>query len=390
MDLNEYQAKELLARFDVPVPRGEVAASAAEAEQVASRLEGPVWVVKAQIRAGDRGRAGGVKLVRSPGEAGKAAAGLLDRILVTPQTGPAGMRVARVYVEQAVEVARELYLGVVVDRTLGRVMLMASTAGGTRIEEVAADAPERILRVHVDTDQALDEAQARELAAQLELEGAAAEAAVRLMRGACRAFAELDASLIEINPLALTGTGELVALDVKMSLDENALSRHPELDALRGHDGDDPRRLERERHGFNYVKLDGDIGCVVTGAGLALATMDMIKLVGGEPADFLDLPPTATRVQVAAAFRRVLEDADVRAVLVNAVGGGMTRCDIIADGLTTAAREVRVRVPVVVRFTGTSRDMGIMLLQNSRFAFVPAYDLEDAARKVVKAARGTS
>ncbi len=388
MNVHEFQAKELLTGYGVPVPRGRIARTSKEAQQAAEQLAASRWVVKAQIHAGDRAKAGGIKLVRSVAEVGSAAARLLGRRLVTPQTGPRGIEVKEVLVEEAVEVASEHYLGVLVDRRSGRVTLIASREGGMDIEEVAARSPEKIVKVPVDLDEGLGSRQSRQLTGALGLDGAQAEAAQSVIKGCYEAFVGLDASLIEINPLAVSAGGELAALDVKMSVDDNALFRHKELLALRAQAGEDPFRLERERHGFNYVKLDGNIGCMVTGAGLALATMDIIKLHGGEPANFLDLPPTARRLHVASAFRHLLEDPDVRAICVNAVGGGMTRCDVLAEGIMTAAREVPVPVPVVVRFAGASTEMGLMLLRNSRMAITFASDLADLAAKAVQAAAG--
>jgi succinyl-CoA synthetase beta subunit len=390
MNVHEFQAKQLLTGYGVPVPRGRVADTAAEAERVAAALSASSWAVKAQIHAGDRAKAGGVKVVHSAAEAGQTAARLLGTRLVTPQTGPRGIEVKHVYVEEGVEATAERYLGVLVDRRSGRVTLIGSREGGMNIEEAARRAPEKIVRLSVDPERGLEESQARELARALGFADTQAQAAMGLIRACYEAFVGLDASLIEINPLAVTAGGDLVALDVKMSVDDNALFRHRDLLALRDQLEEDPFRLERERHGFNYVKLNGDIGCMVTGAGLALATMDIIKLHGGEPANFLDLPPTARRLHVASAFRHLLEDPDVRAICVNALGGGMTRCDIVAEGMMTAARELSVRVPVVVRFAGASTEMGLMLLKNSRMAITFASDLADLARKAVKAAaRGT-
>jgi len=386
MNLHEYQAKTLLTEYGVPVPRGGVAESAEAAERLARELGGSRWVVKAQIHAGDRGRAGGVRLVDSPEAVRQSAAKLLGRRLTTPQTGPGGMVVHRVLVEQAVEVAGERYLGVLVDRRQARVMIMASGEGGMDIEAVAARTPDKIRKLAVDPMAGLAAEAAHGVGEALGFQAVQLERAAEVARGAYRAFVELDASLIEVNPLALTAEGDIVALDVKMSLDDNALFRHREL-AERTHAEDDPDRLERERHGFNYVKLDGNVGTLVTGAGLALATMDMIKHYAGEPANFLDLPPAARRLHVAAAFKHILNNSGAGAVLVNAVGGGMTRCDVIAEGIMTAAREVDVRVPVVVRFAGASTEMGLMLLRNARLGITFADDLADAARKAVQAAR---
>ena len=388
MNIHEHQAKALLAKYGVAIPRGAIASRADEAESVAADIGGSSWVVKAQIHAGDRGKAGGVKVVESLAKVREAASRMLGMTLVTPQTGLAGQKVNVVYVEQGYATARELYLGMLVDRRTARVSFMASSEGGGGIEEIAEKSPDKVSKVTIDPGEGLKAEQTSELNRVLGLDGAQAETAVRFMEGIYEAFTGLDASLIEINPLCVTEAGELLALDVKMSFDDNALYRHQELQDLQESGEDDPQRLEREQHGFNYIRLNGNIGCLVTGAGLSLATLDLIKLKGGEPANFLDLPPVATRLQVAAAFKLVLSDPRVKAILVNAVGGGVTRCDVIAEGVWTAARETEVQVPVVVRFAGTSTEMCLMLLQNSKLTFTAADDMSDAVDKVIAAAKG--
>ncbi len=388
MNVHEYQAKGLLARYGVPVPAGGVAATPEEAERVAEGIGAEFWVVKAQIHAGDRGESGGVKIARSTTEVGHLARTLLGRSLVTQQTGPAGMFVRRVYVERGCDVGRELYLSLLVDWETARLTAVASTRGGAAVEHVAGAAPESIVKVALPTRGAVSVADAETLSEALALHGEQAQALHALLDALHRAYLELDASLIEINPLVVTAAGELVALDVKMSFDDNALFRHSELEAMRDED-EDPDRMERERHGFNYVRLGGDVGCLVTGAGLALATMDLLRLHGGEPANFLDLPPVATRLEVAAALRRILSQPGVRSVLVNAVGGGLTDCGTVAEGIITAGRESGIRVPLVVRFGGTSRDHAVVLLKNAGVRFVLADDMASAARQAISAAGET-
>ena len=384
MNIHEYQAKQLLARYDVPLPRGGVAFTPEEAEKVARAIGGNGWAVKAQILAGDRGRAGGVKLVRSIPDVRETAAGMLGVTLTTPQTGADGERVKRVYVEEACENTRELYLGMAVDRVTSRVTLMSSTEGGTDIEEVAAARPETIRRLTVDPDEGLLSAQARAEAVALGLEGGQVDAAERIILGMYAAFIDYDASLVEVNPMVVTRSGDVLALDAKMSIDDNAIFRHKEIEDLR--DAEEEGKLERARHGFNYLKLPGNIGCMVNGAGLAMATMDIIKLCGGEPANFLDVPPVATREEVAAAFRLVLSDADVQVVLVNVIGGGITRCDAVAEGMGAAYQALGRKVPLVVRFEGTNRDLGKKTLRDMGVQFTPADTLQDAAEKAVAAA----
>jgi len=383
MDIHEYQAKELLAKYGVPVQRGGVAYTAAEAGAVATRLSGKLWAVKAQIHAGGRGKAGGVKLVHSPEEAGAAAAGMLGKRLVTHQTGPQGRDVKRVYVEAASDIARELYLALSIDRTSGRVTLIAAAEGGVEIEELAARAPDKIMRLAVDPATGIEPFHGRRLAFELGLGAPQVKAMVGLVGGLYRAFSELDASLIELNPLVITGSGDLVALDAKMGFDDNAMFRHPEIEALRDEGEEDPLEREGQKNSLSYVKLDGNIGCMVNGAGLAMATMDIIKLYGGSPANFLDVGGGATRERVTAAFKLILSDPNVEAILVN-IFGGIARCDVIADGVVAAAREVNLHVPLVVRLEGTNVELGRKILSQSGLPIIAAEDFADAAQKVVK------
>jgi succinyl-CoA synthetase beta subunit len=384
MNIHEYQAKELLAKFGVAVPKGGVAYTAAEAVEAARRLGGNLWVVKAQIQAGGRGKAGGVRLCRSEDEVDAAARALLGRNLVTHQTGPAGREVKRVYVEEGCDIARELYLGLIVDRETGRITLIGSSEGGVEIEEVAARAPEKILRAAIDPATGIEPFHARRIAYCLGLEGAAVAAAVRFATALYRAFTELDAGVVEINPVVVTGAGDLLALDAKMGFDDNALFRHPEIEGLRDTDEEDPAEVEAGRHGLNYIKLDGNIGCMVNGAGLAMATMDIIKLNGASPANFLDVGGGATRERVARAFKLILSDPNVEGILVN-IFGGIMRCDVIAEGVVGAAREINLHVPLVVRLAGTNVELGKKVLQQSGLPIVAAADLGDAAQKIVAA-----
>jgi succinyl-CoA synthetase beta subunit len=386
MNIHEYQAKELLRRFGVAVPRGRVAWTPEEAEEAARELGGPVWVVKAQIHAGGRGKAGGVKLARSIGEVRQFAEELLGRRLVTHQTGPEGRVVKRIYVEEGCDIGRELYLGAVVDRQTSRVTLMASTEGGVEIEEVAARSPEKILKVAIDPATGFMPHHGRALGFGLGLSNQEVRRAVTFMKGLYDCMVGKDASLVEINPLVVTGSGELLALDAKMNFDGNGLFRHPDILELRDLDEEEPMEIEASRHELNYIKLDGNIGCMVNGAGLAMATMDIIKLHGGEPANFLDVGGGATRERVAAAFRLLLSDPNVEGVLVN-IFGGIMRCDVIAEGIVAAAREVQLNVPLVVRLEGTNVELGRRILAESGLPIVPADDLEDAARKIVAAVR---
>jgi succinyl-CoA synthetase beta subunit len=386
MNIHEYQAKELLAKFGVKVPRGAVAYTAAEAITAARRLGGPVWVVKAQIHAGGRGKAGGVKLVRSEDEVAAAASALLGKNLVTHQTGPGGREVKRVYVEEGCDIARELYLGLLIDRETGRITLIASTEGGVEIEEVAEHSPDKILKVAIDPASGIAPFHARGIAYGLGLTGKQVAVAVDFVTALYRAFTELDATIAEINPLVLTGSGELIALDAKVGFDDNALFRHPEIAALRDEDEEDPSEVEAAKHALNYIKLDGNIGCMVNGAGLAMATMDIIKLYGGSPANFLDVGGGATRERVGTAFKLILSDPNVEGILVN-IFGGIMRCDVIAEGVVAAAREVNLHVPLVVRLEGTNVDLGKNIMQQSGLPIMSAENLADAAQKIVTAVR---
>ncbi|MFQ5984110.1 MAG: ADP-forming succinate--CoA ligase subunit beta [Alphaproteobacteria bacterium] len=386
MIIHEYQAKGLLKRYGVAVPPGGVAYTHEEAESVARELGGSLWVVKVQIHAGGRGKAGGIKLARSPEEVGEAAKTLIGSRLVTPQTGSEGKLVKRVYVEQGLEIDREFYLGMVVDRASGRPAAMASPEGGVEIEEVAARSPEKILTVLIDPATGLQPFYARKLAFGLGLKGDQVKAAVKLVSGMYAAFLDNDASLIEINPLVLTKGGEMFALDAKVTFDDNGLFRHEDIAALRDEDEEDPREVEASKHELRYVRLDGNIGCMVNGAGLAMATMDIIKLCGGEPANFLDVGGGATRERVAAAFKILLSDPNVEAILVN-IFGGIMRCDLIAEGIVAAAREVSLNVPLVVRLEGTNVAVGRETLAGSGLPIISADDLADAARRAVGAVK---
>jgi succinyl-CoA synthetase beta subunit len=395
MNIHEYQAKTLLQKFGVSVPKGGVAYTPQEAEKVAGTLAGPVYVVKAQIHAGGRGAGklkdqpnakGGVRLARSPAEVKAEAAAMLGHVLVTKQTGPLGREVKRVYVEEGCDIRRELYLSMLVDRATGRITMMASSEGGVEIEEVAAAHPEKILRVVIDPATGFQPFHARELAYGLGLEGDQVKSASKLMAAMADAFAALDASVIEINPLVVTGAGQVIALDAKMNFDDNALFRHPNIDAMRDDAEIDPIELEASKHELNYVKLDGNIGCMVNGAGLAMATMDIIKLYGGSPANFLDVGGGANKERVTIAFKLILSDPQVEGILVN-IFGGIMRCDIIAEGIVAAAREVALHVPLVVRLEGTNVKQGKKILAESGLPILSADDLGDAAHKVVNAVK---
>jgi succinyl-CoA synthetase beta subunit len=386
MNLHEYQAKDVFRSYGVPVPAGKVAASPSEAAAAAAALGGDVWVVKAQVHAGGRGKAGGVKLVRDLAAVEAAAAGMLGKPLVTAQTGPEGLPVERVYVEVGSEIAREIYVSLTLDRERGRIALIASSSGGMDIEEVAHQTPDKILSVTVHPAAGLAAHQARELAFGLALEGAQVKEFTALASALYRLYIEKDLSLVEVNPLILTRAGKLLALDAKINVDANALFRHPELAELRDASQEDPMERRASAHELNYVSLDGDIACMVNGAGLAMATMDLIKLHGGRPANFLDVGGGATAERVTAAFELILSNAKVRAVLVN-IFGGIVRCDLIAEGIITAVQKVGVRVPVVVRLEGTNADAARTLLAKSGLKITAATDLTDAARKVIALTR---
>jgi succinyl-CoA synthetase beta subunit len=383
MNIHEYQAKEILRRFGVPVPKGKVAASAQEAGTVARELGGSC-VVKAQIHAGGRGKAGGVKVVKSAAEAEKAGGELLGKKLVTHQTGPEGREVRRLLIEEGLPIEREYYLGMVLDRSLSRISIIASSEGGVEIEEVARKSPEKILKEAIDPAAGLLPFQCRRLAYALGLKHELSGPFTALLQGLARAFVELDCSLAEINPLVLTRDGKLLALDAKINIDNNALFRHPDVASLRDLNEEDPKEYEASLLGLSYISLDGNIGCMVNGAGLAMATMDIIKLYGGEPANFLDVGGGATREKVTQAFKILLSDKRVRGVLVN-IFGGIMRCDVIAQGVVDAAREVRVAVPLVVRLQGTNVDQGRKILSESGLAIIPADTMAEAAEKIVRA-----
>ena len=385
MKIHEYQAKAILAKFGVPVPRGEVVLRKDEARAAAQRLGTPVVVVKAQIHAGGRGKAGGVKLAKSPDEVATLAERMLGMKLVTPQTGEEGRIVRRLLVEEGLDIKRELYLGVLVDRGAATPVFMASAAGGMEIEEVAKDHPEAILREEIRPETGFEPYHARKLAFGLGLAPELVTRAVPFFESLYRAFMETDASLLEINPCVVTGDGRLVALDAKLNFDDNALYRHPEFKELRDIDEETPLEVEASKFKLNYIKLDGTVGCMVNGAGLAMATMDIIKLSGGSPANFLDVGGGASEEQVKNAFRILLSDPNVKAVFVN-IFGGILRCDVLASGVVNAAKELRFTVPVVVRMEGTNVEQGQQIIRRSGLNFTVAEDMRDAAEKVVRLA----
>jgi len=395
MNIHEYQAKSLLKGFGVAVPRGGVAYTAEEAKKVATELGGPVWVVKSQIHAGGRGAGhfandpqgkGGVRVVKSIDDVAASTQAMLGHVLVTKQTGPAGKEVKRVYIEEGCDIKRELYLGMLVDRATGRVTIMASTEGGMEIEEVAHHSPEKIIKVAIDPATGVQAFHARQIAFALGLEGKQVSTATKFILALSKAFHELDASIVEINPLVVTGSGDVICLDAKVNFDDNALFRHKDIEELRDADEEDPSELEAAKHGLNYVKLDGSIGCMVNGAGLAMATMDIIKLYGGEPANFLDVGGGATKERVTTAFKLILSDPNVEGILVN-IFGGIMRCDVIAEGVIAAAREVSLDVPLVVRLEGTNVELGKKILAESGLPILSGDNLADAAQKVVKAVK---
>ena len=386
MKIHEYQAKAILAKHGVPVPQGQVIFKAEEAAGVADGLGGGTVVVKAQIHAGGRGKGGGVKVVKGPAEAQAAAAKILGMNLVTYQTGPSGQIVQRVLIEQGVEIERELYLGIVLDRASERLVLMVSPDGGVEIEKVAHETPERIFKEYIHPGIGLSAYQTRKLAFALGLKGPQVAQASKMMTALYRTFIASDASLLEINPLIVTKSGDLLALDAKLSFDDNAAFRHPEFKDLRDVAEEDPLEVDASKFSLNYIKLDGTIGCMVNGAGLAMATMDIIKLAGGEPANFLDVGGGANAEQIKNAFRILMADKAVKAVLIN-IFGGILRCDILAEGVIAAVTELGVPVPIVIRMEGTNVEQGKKMLKESGLNFETADDMNEAARKVVAAAK---
>ncbi len=386
MNIHEHQAKEILAQYGVPVPNGKVAFSAAEAFEIAKQMNKPVMVVKAQIHAGGRGKAGGVKLAKSADEVKKEAEEMMGKILVTPQTGPEGKQVRRLYIEEGSKIKKEYYLSAVLDRATAGITFVASTEGGMEIEEVAHNSPEKIVKVSVDPSVGLQGFHKRKLAYGLGLEGDQIKYFSKILDGIYKLFIEKDASQIEINPLILTESGEFVALDAKMNFDTNALYRQPEIAAMRDETEEDALEVEASKSDLNYIRMSGSIGCMVNGAGLAMSTMDIIKLCGAEPANFLDVGGGATKEKVKEAFKIILSDPNVEGILVN-IFGGIMRCDIIADGVINAAKEIGITVPVVVRLAGTNSEIGKKMLNESGLTLIAANDLSDAAEKIVKAVK---
>jgi succinyl-CoA synthetase beta subunit len=382
LKIHEYQAKSVLARFGVPVPRGEVTFTAQDAAAIAERLGTAVVVVKAQIHAGGRGKGGGVKLAKSPHEAERIAKQMIGMTLVTHQTGPEGRKVGRVLIEEGLQIERELYLSMLIDRAAGRPVIIASAEGGMDIEEVAATHPGKILREHIDPATGVVPFQGRKLAFAMGLEAGPAGKMVKVLESIYKAFVETDASMIEINPLILTKTGDLLALDAKVTFDDNALYRHPDLREFRDLSEEDPLEVEASKFSLNYIRLDGNIGCMVNGAGLAMATMDIIKLAGGEPANFLDVGGGANAEQIKNAFRILMADKNVKAVFIN-IFGGILRCDVLAAGVIAAVQELGVPVPIVIRMEGTNVEEGKRMLRDSGLNFTTADSMNDGANAVV-------
>ena len=386
MNIHEYQAKGLLKKYGVTVPNGGVAFSIQEAVDVAKSLPTPVWVVKSQIHAGGRGKGGGVKVVKSLSDVESEAKRMLGMQLITHQTGPHGQKVQRLYVEEGCDIARELYLGLLIDRSTSRVTVMASTEGGMEIEEVASKTPDKIMKIAIDPVTGLMPYHARQIAFGLGLKDKQVNKCVAFLTAMYKAFIELDCAIVEINPLVVTGAGDIIALDAKMNFDDNALFRHKDIEDMRDESEEDPAEIEAGKHALNYVKLDGNIGCMVNGAGLAMATMDIIKLYGDSPANFLDVGGGATKERVTIAFKIILSDLNVKGILVN-IFGGIMRCDIIAEGIIAAAKEVKLSVPLVVRLEGTNVDLGKKILAESGLPILSADNLADAAEKVVGAVK---
>jgi len=396
MNIHEYQAKQVLAKFGVPVLKGGVAYTPDEAEKVARDLGGPVFVVKSQIHAGGRGKGkfkeseagdkGGVRVVKSVDDVRENASQMLGHTLVTHQSGPEGKQVKRVYIEDGCDIKRELYLSMLVDRATSRVTIMASTEGGVEIEEVAAKTPEKIILQDIDPASGIMPFHCRKIAFALGLEGGQVKSATKLLMALYKAFTETDATMLEINPLVVTGDGDVIPLDCKMNFDSNALYRRPDIADMRDEDEEDPAELEAQKHDLNYIKLDGSIGCMVNGAGLAMATMDIIKLYGAAPANFLDVGGGATKERVTTAFKIILSDPNVEGILIN-IFGGIMRCDVIAEGVIAAAKEVSLNVPLVVRLEGTNVELGKQIMADSGLPIIAADNLADAADKVVNAVK---
>ena len=395
MNIHEYQAKELLRKFGVAVPSGQVAYTVDEAVQAANELGGPIWVVKSQIHAGGRGAGrfkggdpdkGGVRVSKSVEDVRENAKAMLGATLVTKQTGPDGKEVNRLYIEDGCDIARELYLSLLLDRATSQVTIMASTEGGMEIEEVAEAHPEKIIRVTVDPATGISGFHCRRIAFALGLEGGQVKSCTQFLTAMYNAFTQLDASMVEVNPLVVTGAGDVIALDAKMNFDDNALFRHKDIAGMRDETEEDPMELEATKHELNYIKLTGSIGCMVNGAGLAMATMDIIKLKGGDPANFLDVGGGATKERVTKAFKIILSDPNVEGILVN-IFGGIMRCDVIAEGVVAASREVNLHVPLVVRLEGTNVEQGKKIMAESGLPIISADNLEDAAEKVVAAVK---
>ena len=387
MNIHEYQAKNILYKYGVKVPKGKIALSPQEAKNKAKEIKGNKWVVKAQIHAGGRGKAGGVKIAHSIGEVKDIAENMIGMNLITPQTGTEGQRVNKVYIEEGIDIVIELYLGMTLDRSKGQFTMMVSTEGGTEIEEVARISPEKIYRIYIDPLQGIQEDQAGYLADKLSLKGSIYKNAVSFIMSLSKAVHDTDASLVEINPLVITKDEAVMALDAKMNFDDNALFKHPDIQLLRDTDEEDTREMEAINHGLNYISLNGNIGCMVNGAGLAMATMDIIKLEGGEPANFLDVGGGASKEKVKKAFKIILSDKKVKAVLIN-IFGGIMRCDTIAEGVVAAAQEDSINVPLVVRLEGTNVDKGRAILSESELNIISADSLGDAAKKVVSHIKG--
>jgi succinyl-CoA synthetase beta subunit len=396
MNIHEYQAKAVLKEFGAPVPKGVPAFTVDEAVKAAEQLPGPVWVVKSQIHAGGRGKGkfkelppdakGGVRLAKSIAEVKQFAQEMLGKTLVTVQTGPAGRVVKRLYIEDGSDIKRELYLSMLIDRETSRLAVIASTEGGMNIEEVAHETPEKILTLSIDPATGVQPYHGRRLSQALQLSGDSAKQMSALLGNLAKAFQAKDMSQLEVNPLVVTGKGDVVCLDAKINFDDNALYRHPEIVALRDTDEEDPAELEASKYDLNFIKLDGNIGCLVNGAGLAMATMDIIKLYGAEPANFLDVGGGASKEKVTNAFKILLKDPEVKGILVN-IFGGIMRCDIIAEGIIAAAKEVKLHVPLVARLSGTNAELGKKLLKESGLNLIPADDLADAAKKIVAAVK---